>query len=190
MKIIIILIASCLFGGLASSEPSAKDGKEAFVKFYRAWSKFQVDFPDHPEVRVLFFDIDSDGTNEAIATDRGQFGETGYSWNVFQFRNEIWSAVKLKKIDETTVDPSSGIFARTEEFCSLELINKPLGLIVVHKDYDRRASDGMAAPQAFSITIDNNGFVKTEKLGSLDQLIGYSEDFHKLQRLGVETFKD
>jgi len=190
MKIIILLITSCLFGGIASSEPLTKERKIDFVKFYRTWSKFQEEFPDRPEVEVLFFDLDHDGNDEAIATNYGQFGETGYTWTVFKFTTGVWSRVKRKKINETTVDPVDGIFSRTEEFYSLALISKPMGLIVIHKDYDKRAHDGMAAPRAYSISIDKDGFVNSAKLGSLDQLVGYSPDFHKLERLGVETFKD
>lgn len=190
MKIFILLITSCFLAGVASSEPLTKEGKEVFVKFYRAWSKFQEEFPNHPEVRVLFFDLDFDGTDEAMATHHGQFGETGYTWTAFRFSNGNWSRVDEEKVSETTVDPIHGIFARTEEFYSIALIRKPLGLIVVHKDYDKRATDGMAAPLVFSIGINQDGCVKTEKLAGLDQLIGNSESFHKLQRLGVETFKD
>lgn len=190
MKLITILITSFLFEGIALSEPLTKENKDQFVKFYRTWSKVQEEFPDRPEVKVLFFDVDCDGTDEAIATDHGQFGETGYSWNVFQLKNGTWSAAKLRKTNENTVDPVSGIFSRTEEFYSLALIKKPLGLVVFHKDYDKLVPGGMAAPQGFSISIDQEGFVNTKKLPALDQLIGYSPDFHKLQRLGVETFKD
>lgn len=187
MKLMTLLVLSLLFEGITLSETLTKGSKDRFVEFYRTWSKVQEEFLKRPEVIVLFFDIDFDGIEEAIATDREQFGETGYSWNIFQLKNGTWSAAKIRKINETMVDPVSGIFARTEEFYSLALIKKPLGLVVIHKDYDKLIPDGMAKPQGFSILIDQEGFVKTEKLESLDQLIGYSTEFQKLQRLGVNT---
>ena len=188
MKLLITIFTFIVCGGMASSEPLTTASKEKFVAFYRTWSKFEIDFPNHPEVKVLFVDIDNDGMNEAIATDRGQFGETGYSWNVFQFNDGAWSAAKIKIIDETTVDPTSGIFARSEEFYLLSTTSNSSGLIVIHKDFDKLEPNGMAAPQVFSISLDKGDFVATKQLGVLDQLIGYSQDFHKLERLGVETF--
>lgn len=190
MKTLITLFTLIVCGGMASSEPLTTASKEKFVAFYRTWSKFEIDFPNHPEVKVLFIDLDKDGKDEAIATDRGQFGETGYSWNVFHLKNGAWSASKIKKLDETTIDPRSSIFARTEEFYSLNTTANSSGLMVIHKDFDKLKPDGMGTPQVFGIALDQDGFVVAKQMGLLDQVIGYSKEFHKLERLGIETFNN
>lgn len=164
--------------------------KRDFVAFYRSWRKLLEEFPTKPEVIALFTDLNADGTPEAIATSFGERYEDGNIWSVFLRSGNSWIPANLKMIDETTVDLASNIFARNDEFYSFTSSDGAPRLLIIHKHYDRMLEGGKAPPLNSKMSITNEGFVLTEKLPSLDQIIAYSRDFKALERLRVEVFKD
>jgi hypothetical protein len=91
------------------------------------------EFPDKPQVNVLFTDINSDGVLEAIATSYGEHYEDGNTWTIFQRSGLSWVPVKLKMKDATTVDPSSSLLARGDEFYLLTGSGGKRDLTVIHK---------------------------------------------------------
>ena len=187
-----LLTLLCLMSSVAFALPQAISDKEKkdFVTYYRSWRKLLEEFPDKPQVNFLFTDINSDGVLEAIATSHGECYEDGYSWTIFQRSGLSWAPVKLKMKDATTVDQSSSLLARSDEFYLLTGSGGKHDLAVLHKHYDTQIEGGMSPSQNSKVTISKESLMISEKLPSLDQIVAYSPGFLKLERLKVESFKD
>jgi hypothetical protein len=127
---------------------------------------------------------------EAIATSYGEHYEDGNTWTIFQRSGLSWVPVKLKMKDATTVDPSSSLLARSDEFYLLTGSGGKRDLAVIHKHYDTQIEGGMSPSQNSKVIIDKESFMISEKLPPLDQIVAYSSEFLKLERLKVESFKD
>ena len=148
--------------------------RERFYEYEVYW--------DDPPVDVLFFDIDGDGVPDALATlqiDRHAGGCHGNDWDLYQFKDGERRASPYKMLDEYTVDPSSDVFARGDDFYSLAVDGQKPKLVLIYTSYGKTDEGNGVWRDAREITIDAKGYIETIPIPELTWHYVYGSDGHE-----------
>jgi len=133
------------------------------------WKKLEpLDYSPDTPIDVLFFDINHDGITDALVSYReNQWGGGlhGNDWNLWRYKDGEWQEISYKKLDEYTIDPSSCVYARGDDFYSLTKDGQPQKLILAYSwagnEFGDDFSKHIEVQNACEITIDDEGYLKT-----------------------------
>jgi len=140
-----ILTTLCLITSYATATLTPEQ-KTDFLREYGEFATMVKHLP--PVVGVLFFDINGDGVEEAIATYNEHMYRDGCDWEVYALVKGEWEPVKINHTGRTTRNPISDIYIRPDMFFKLiEGDNKPPKLV---------AADDKGVSR---ICIDEDGFL-------------------------------
>ena len=196
MKQTIILSITFMLGlSLGKAEPLNDKEKIAFVKHYREIVKLEKEFPNDPEVKVIFIDLDGDGIEEAFATSKGSFYEVGWDWAAFRQKGQEWEPIKGFDNKAKVVRAGSGVFARPGEIFRVIKNDKTVDFIILAENFDRLAPDGLGPLRKTRFSLDKEGILRQEEVIDLERYLAYSGIHHsglisKVESLRVESFKD
>lgn len=167
--------------------------KTTFVEYYRDFTKLLEESPGDTEVRAMFFDLNQDGTEEAFATARPSFYETGWTWTAFTLRNGKWKPIK--GYEPKTQQPllSAGIYGRDGEFFRRVFPDGTIDFVILGQNYDKIAPDGLGQLNKERFWIDGEGVLQHEKIDNLEKCLAYQGPhrnglIQKLEALKVEIF--
>ena len=149
--------------------------KEAFVDFYREWSKLEAEFPDNQEVRVMFIDLDHDGRDEVFATSVGSRYEDGWAWHAFQKTGDLWKPIRGKTREGET--SSSAIFARAGEVFSVVLNDGSHDFLILSENHDKLAPNGLGELRKSRFGVTDKGLLQQEDVPSLERYFAYQGSF-------------
>jgi len=124
------------------------------------------EYPEYPEIWVVFFDLNHDGIPEALAThkshDYSGTGGGGYMWFSYQFKNGKWDEIPEERTaNGRLADPYNnvdaplwnGFFSLTREG------QKPT--LVAQYHFDGKGDEGKTFRTiAKEVTIDADGYLK------------------------------
>jgi hypothetical protein len=167
--------------------------KTTFVDYYRDFTRLLEESPSNTEVRAMFFDLDQDGFEEAFATARPSFYETGWAWTAFTLRNGKWKPIKGYEIKTQQPLLSTGIYGRDGEFFRRVLSDDTVDFVILSQNYDKSAPDGLGPLNKERFWIDGEGILRHEKIENLERYLAYLGSrrnglIQKLETLKVEIF--
>lgn len=183
-KITAILMTSI---SIAHGAELGVDDKETFVEFYREWSKLEAEFPDNQEVRVMFIDLDQDGSSEAFATSIGSRYEDGWAWHAFQRSGDLWKPIRGKTEEGETA--SSAIFARAGEVFSVVLNDGSHDFLILSENHDKLAPDGLGELRKSRFGATDNGLLEQKDVPNLERYIAYQGSFRSGLLRSMEVVK-
>jgi len=169
----LILTSLCLLTSYATATLTPEQ-KTDFLRMYGAYTGVQRDYPDRPTIGVLFFDINGDGVEEAIATYNADMHRDGCLWEVYALIKDEWIPTKLKT-DHFSSDPYDYIYAHEHEFFTFTEGNKPPQLITVRDN-----------GKVIKIAFDEDGFRIIKHFSSFDLFDSHT----KPERLTAEFHTD
>ncbi len=163
----------CIAFALTGTTPGQLDDSEKaeFAIEYRNRVKLAEEFPDKQEVKVIFVDLDFDGTEEALATSYGSFYEKGWDWALFRRVNGKWESIKSVNKEDQSIRAGSGVFARPGEVFKLIDDTGKIQHVVINRNYDKLAPHGIGSPNISYFYLDNKGFFVESKVASLEDLL-------------------
>lgn len=169
--------------------------KSEFIKFYRNAVKLDKEFPNNPEVKAIFVDLDGDGKDEALASSRGSSYEDGRDWAIFVRTAETWKPVQGFDNEAKIIRPGSGVFARSGEIFRVIKNDGTLDFLILSENFDNRAPDGLGTLRKSRFFVDKDGVLRQESVENLERYIAYlgvnkSGLIGKLEALKVESFQD
>jgi hypothetical protein len=175
MKQPIALLSLAVFATIACSAQAelTKDEKEEFVRQYRLRVKLAEEFPDKQAVKVIFYDLDFDGKEEALATSIGSFYETGWDWAAFKRNGTQWDPIKGYDSEAKIVRPGSGVYARPGEIFCLRDDENTVQFVVLNRNYDKWAPDKLGELNKIVFHIDGEGVFQQAKVQNLERLMAY-----------------
>jgi len=191
-----IVITSCILslGVIASqADPLTENQKLDFVDYYKKRVKLLETFPDHPQVQVVFVDMDADGEEEALATNHGSSYEDGNSWAAFRKTGDTWETIRGFDNKAKVIRPGSGVFARPGEIFQIIRHDGTIEFLVLHENFDKLAPDGLGDLYKIRFSVDDKGVLQQEQVKNLERYIAYagvnrSGLVSKLEALKVEYF--
>ena len=168
--------------------------KKAFAAFYRKQVDLLRIHPNKPEVKVIFVDLDGDGLEEAIATSYEGFYETGWLWSLYRQVGEKWILIKGYHSETKAIQAGSGIYARPGEIFRLRDDENNIQFVVLNRNYDKLAPDGLGVLNKIVFRIDDKGVFQQHKVENLERLLAYrgarkTGIVKTLEVLTVEEFK-
>lgn len=194
MKNYIRITASFLFSfAIAQAAPLTQSEKLDFIEYYKKRVKLLENFPNNPEVKAIFVDLDSDGREEVLATNHGSSYEDGNSWATFKMIGEHWETIKGFDNNAKIVRPGSGVFARSGEIFRVVKNDKSVEFLVLSENFDKLAPDGLGVLRKTRFSLDKEGVLRQDDVANLERYLAYYGTHHsglisKLESLRVETF--
>lgn len=194
----IICTAFCLLAlHAAHAKDPSQEEKLAFVDYYREWSSLAEEFPDHQEVKVIFVDLDQDGTTEALATSKGFEYEDGSAWTAFRQSDAKWG--QIQGYDPTADKPkrNATLFGRAGEFFVTRRGGDNFDFCVLSETYDKFAPQGKGPLKKTRFHLDSRGILRQENIPDLERYIAYQSSganwpsnslVQSLERLTFEIF--
>lgn len=173
-----------------------QDEKLAFVDFYREWSSLAKEFPDDQEVKVIFIDLDRDGSHEAVATSKGSEYEDGSAWTAFRMSGDSW--IQISGFDSSTNKPkkSATLFGRAGEFFQVNR-GETVEFCILSENFDKLAPDGKGPLNKTRFHLDDDGIMRQSPIADIERFIAYRSSgaewpknttIMSLVRLPVEVF--
>ena len=136
---------------------------------------------NEPALNVLFFDINRDGTPDALKSFREDTcggGCHGNGWSYYLFKDGEWQYGPFREDDDPN-DEYNDVFARGDDFYSLAVEGEKPKLVLIYTSFGR-TDDGRraCADHACEVTIDGDGYLKTIPIPELSGtgLIGSDGD--------------
>ena len=136
---------------------------------------------NEPMLEVLFFDINRDGTPDALTSfrvDTSARGCHGNPWSYECFKDAKWQSGPWREDDDPN-DEYNDVFARGDDFYSLAVEGEKPKLVLIYTSFGR-TYDGERdyTDQAYEITIDDDGYLKTIPIPELSEtgLLGSDGD--------------
>lgn len=191
MKLVILAIT--LAGISLNAFALTQQEKEEFADFYRQTTQLSLDSPNDLVVKVMFFDINGDGIEEAFATAKPSYYETGYLWTGYKKQNGKW--IPIKGFEPITQQDllSAGIYGRVGEFLRCVLPDGRVDHVILSQNYDNQITSGLGELNKSRFWIDSEGVLQQEKIENLERYIAYQGThrdklIQEMQVLKVETF--
>lgn len=182
----------------ASAKELTQNEKDNFVIFYREWSSLDKEFPKDQEVKVMFIDLDKDGTGEALATSKGFEYEDGSAWTAFRMTGDSWSQINGFDTNTGKLKKSATLFARAGEFFQVKR-GENIEFCVLSENYDKLAEDGKGPLTKTKFNLNDKGILIQSPISNLERYIAYrasgaewpsNTTITSLVRLPVEVFPD
>lgn len=158
----------------ANAEPITPEEKNDFVDYYRDRVRLLLEFPESPQVKAIFVDLDGDGREEALATSRVSTYEDGNDWAAFRRIGDQWESIKGFDNDAKMVRPGSGVFARSGEIFRVVGHEGKTDFLVLHENFDKVAPDGLGPLYKTRFSIDKEGVLQQESIENLERYLAYS----------------
>ena len=176
-----------------AAENMDQTAKENFVDFYRKWSKLSEEFPDRPEVKVTFVDLDGDGTDEALATSYGSFYEVGWDWAAFRKMGEEWGPIRGIDPHTKSVRPGSGVFARPGEIFRIVKNDGSVEFLILGEHFDKLQPEGLGPLNKTRFFLDKESILHQERVPDLERYLAYAGAHRNgliksMEALKVEVF--
>jgi len=194
MKNYIRITASFLLSfAIAQAAPLTQREKLDFIEYYKKRVKLLENFPNNPQVKVIFVDMDGDGKEETLATSKGSSYEDGYDWAAFRLVGDSWESIEGFDNEAKIVRPGSGVFARSGEIFRVVKNDKSVEFLVLWENFDKLAPDGMGELHKTRFSLDKEGVFRQDDVANLERYIAYaganrSGLISKLEVLKVESF--
>jgi len=192
---IILNITTALVVALASAQadPLTQDQKLMFIDYYKKRVKLLDEFPDSPQVKAIFVDMDGDGKEETLATSKGSSYEDGNDWAAFRLVGDKWESIKGFDNEAKIVRLGSGVFARSGEIFRVVKNDKSIEFLVLWENFDKLAPDGLGVLRKTRFSLDKEGVLRQDDVANLERYLAYFGTHHsglisKLESLKVETF--
>ena len=176
-----------------ASASISDEEKLEFSIFYREKIDLLKIFPDRPEVKVIFTDLDGDNKEEAIATSYEGFYETGWLWSSYKNINGKWIPIK-RHDDGKLVSDSKAIFARPGEIFKITKEDGGVEFLILNQNFDSQAPDGKGNLIKTRFWIDKDGLMQEATIADIDKYLAFRTTMggliQSLEVLKVEMFKD
>lgn len=193
-----IWIASTLCLLSVRAEPINDKDKVEFIKYYREAVRLSEEFPNQPEVKAIFVDLDGDGKDEVLATSHGSFYETGWLWAAFRKNFDKWVPVKGYDEGSKSVRSGSGVNARPGEIFRVTKNDGTIEFIILAENFDKLAPESLGPLQKSRFFLDKEGVLHEVKIPDLERYLAYGSNrisgtyglINKMETLKVELFKD
>ena len=169
-----LTIVFALSAAFANADPITDKEKADFINYYRERVRLLVEFPDSPQVKAIFVDLDGDGREEALATSRGSSYEDGNDWAAFRRIGDRWESIKGFDNDAKVVRPGSGVFARSGEIFRVVGHDGNTEFLVLHENFDKLAPEGLGPLHKTRFLIDKEGVLRQESIENLERYIAYA----------------
>jgi hypothetical protein len=186
--IILFLIMANHAKALISAEE-----KLEFSRFYRNQIDLLKIYPDRPEVKVIFTDLDGDNKEEAIATSYEGFYETGWLWSSYKKTNGKWMAIK-RHDDGKLASNSKAIYARPGEIFKITKEDGGVEFLILNQNFDNQSPDGKGTLIKTRFWIDEKGLMQEATVADIDKYLAFRTMMggliQNLEVLKVEMFKD
>lgn len=192
--LLILILATPILGG----EPLTKEEKNTFVEFYKKQSKLDVEPPEKSWVNVMFVDLDGDGIMDALVSNSlTTYEEAQADWSAYKCNGKSWVQFKSfhKNVYEEKEKLKDGafVFGRPGEFYQLVNKAKVPKFLILQKNYDKLAPEGIAEPVNSYFFVDNEGVLREQKIDNLKQFLAdnirkSSKPADTLKKIEVETY--
>ena len=169
----VILIISCLFSHALQAQELTIKEKIDFADFYRKQVDLLKIYPNKPEVKVVFVDLDNDRQQEALATSYEGFYETGWLWSAYRKKGEQWEPIKQYDPETKSLRSGSSIYARPSEIFNIVDEEDKLHFVVLNRNYDKLAPNGIGSINKSVFYLDEKGIFQQKKVDDLEQLLAY-----------------
>jgi hypothetical protein len=191
-----LTLTASIFFGFCSASVYAEltdNQKHDFVRHYRSITRLAEEFPNKPEVKVVFVDLNRDGTDDALATSYGSFYETGWLWAAFQLVGGRWEPIKGYDNHDKVVRPGSGVYARHGEIFQVQMGDGVVEFLVLNQNFDKLAPEQLGPLNKSRFWIDREGILRQEKIENLERYLAYRGAHRdglvrKIEAVHVEVF--
>jgi len=161
----LLFVTLCLLANAATATLTPEQKKD-FIQMYGKYKS---------SAEVLFFDINGDGVEEAIATSNDDWYSEDTRWDIFVLTKNGWEEVKRIENMESPRGLSGQLLALNSEFFAFTENGKPPQFVTVRND-----------GRNTKVIIDEDGFLRTEKF----PVPNLSDSRRKLERLTPELHSD
>ncbi len=170
----------------------SEEEKIDFSIFYRKQVDLLKLYPDRPEIKVIFTDLDGDNKDEAIATSYEGFYETGWMWSPYKKLNDKWTPIK-RHDDGKLESNSKVIYARPGEIFKVNKEDGAVEFLILHQNFNKEASDGKGELIKTRFWIDENEVIQEEDVKDTDKYLAFRTTMggtiQKIEVLKVEIFQ-
>lgn len=179
---------------LTAADKLTQEEKNSFVEFYKKHINLNVEEPKKSWVKVMFVDVDGDGHIDALASDAlSTYEKSQADWAVFRFTGDKW--IPFKGVDDLSKKIISGasLFGRSDEFFRVIKNDGALQFLILQKNFDKKAPQGLGDPIKSWFEVDKNGVIREHKITNIERYLAYDEKnlsspISSLNRLEVEVF--
>ena len=183
---------------LQGADTLTQKEKNAFVEFYKKKRNLQEESPQKTWVKVMFVDINGDGLMDALASNALTTYEQGQAdWSIYRNTGKNWKPFKSyhKNVYEESAKLiiSAFVFGRTGEFFRVIKNDGTLQFLILQKNFDKKAPQGLGDPVKSWFEVDKNGVIREHKITNIERYLAYDEKnlsspISSLNRLEVEVF--